>query len=135
MTKPKKSNTILVIEDENLLRQAIVKKLQIKKMEVVSASTGKQALDYLKNLLQKPSVIWLDYFLPDTNGLDLIKKIKKNKKWAKIPIIVVSNSASDEKVHNMLALGAQKYLLKADYSLENIINIIQEFINQDKKNE
>ena len=41
-----------------------------------------------------------------------MKKMRENKKWADIPVVVVSNSASPEKVHTMLALGAKKYLLK-----------------------
>ena len=115
----------LVIEDEALLLQAIGKKLDLSGFEVVSCTGGQQGLDYLKDLVSLPDAIWLDYYLKDMNGLDFMKKIKENEKWSKIPVVVVSNSASDKKVHSMLALGVKKYLLKADYRLDEIIDILK----------
>jgi CheY-like chemotaxis protein len=94
----------------------------------VSCISGEQALDYLGNLLELPDVIWLDYHLQKMNGLDFLKKVKENKKWQKIPVVIVSNSASEEKVHSMLALGAKKYVLKAEYRLDDIIKIVKEFL-------
>jgi DNA-binding NarL/FixJ family response regulator len=57
-----------------------------------------------------------------------MQEIKNNPKWADIPVLVVSNSASPEKVHNMLGLGAKKYILKAEYRLDEIIAMIRDFI-------
>lgn len=124
--------TIMVVEDELLLLQAITKKLKITGMDVLSCASGQQAVDYLNNLDKLPDAIWLDYYLKDMNGLAFMQVIKANPKWANIPVLVVSNSASPEKVHNMLALGARKYLLKAEYRLDEIITLIQEFINDAK---
>ena len=124
---------VMVIEDETLLLKAICKKLSLENIETISATNGKQALDYLSNLTELPDAIWLDYYLKDTNGLDFMEELKKNKKWENIPVIVVSNSASPEKVHSMLALGAKKYLLKSQYRLEDIIKIIREFIKEEEK--
>jgi len=119
----------MVVEDETLLLQAITKKLKFSNMDVLSCASGQQAVDYLSNLDELPDAIWLDYYLKDMNGLAFMQELKANPKWADIPVIVVSNSASPEKVHNMLALGARKYLLKAEYRLDEIIGMIREFIN------
>lgn len=129
----KDAPAVMVIEDEVLLLQAITKKLQLNGIEVVSCRTGLQALDYLKNLPQLPDLIWLDYYLGDLDGLDLLKRIKENKKWSRIPVCVVSNSANPEKVHNMLDLGAEKYYLKAEHRLEDIIREVVEIINKARK--
>jgi CheY-like chemotaxis protein len=129
----KRISTILVIEDENLLLQAITKKLSLTGLNPVSAISGEQAIDYLKSFPTLPDVIWLDYHLKGMDGLAFLKIVKANPKWKNIPIVVVSNSASPDKVHNMLALGANKYLLKAEYRLDQIINTVQEFILDDKK--
>lgn len=131
MTTKKK---ILVVEDETLLLQAIVKKLELNGYETVSATTGEQAVDYLENLLELPDGIWLDYYLGDMNGLEFMNRLKGNDKWRDIPVVVVSNSASDEKVHSMLALGAQKYLLKAQYRLDDIVSMFDKFVNENKNN-
>src|SRR3989344_4881199 len=121
-----KKLTILVIEDEVLLLEAISKKLKISDCDVVGASSGKQALDYLKNLSKKPDAIWLDYYLGDSNGIELMEKIHDNKTWSSIPVLVVSNSASPDKVHKMLELGVKKYLIKAEHRLDDLVNEIKD---------
>jgi len=128
----KKMSTILVVEDEDLLLRAISKKLELSGLNPVSCTSGEQALDYLGNLLELPDVIWLDYHLKAMTGLDFLKKVKDNPKWDHIPVVIVSNSASKEKVHSMLALGANKYILKAEYRLDDIIKIVKEFVPQIK---
>ncbi len=124
----KRISTILVVEDEAMLLLAISKKLELSGLNPVTAVSGEQALDYLENLTELPDVIWLDYNLKTMSGLEFLKKVKENKLWAKIPVVIVSNSASEDKVHNMLALGAQKYILKAEYRLDDIISVVKEFV-------
>lgn len=119
----------MVVEDETLLLQAITKKIKLSDMDVLSCASGKQAVDYLNSLEEMPDAIWLDYYLKDMNGLAFMQELKANPKWADIPVLVVSNSASPDKVHNMLALGARKYILKAEYRLDEIIGMIRTFIN------
>lgn len=118
----------MVVEDENLLLQAITKKLKLTGIDVLSCSSGTQALDYLKSLDELPDAVWLDYYLKDMNGLAFMQRLRTDPKWSNIPVLVVSNSASPEKVHNMLALGAKKYILKAEYRLDEIITMIRDFI-------
>ncbi len=119
---------VLVVEDEELLLQAIGKKLQLEGYEAILCSGGKQGLDHLRTSETLPNVIWLDYYLKDMNGLSFMGTLKQNPKWQNIPVVVVSNSASQEKVNNMLALGAKKYLLKAEYRLDDIIKAINEIL-------
>jgi DNA-binding response OmpR family regulator len=124
----KDSPTIMVVEDETLLLQAITKKLKLSGMDVLSCASGQQAVDYLDNLDELPDAVWLDYYLKDMNGLAFMQELKQNPKWNNIPVIVVSNSASPDKVKNMLALGARKYILKAEFRLDEIIGMIRDFI-------
>lgn len=120
--------TIMVVEDETLLLQAITKKLKLSGMDVLSCSSGQQAVDYLSSLDELPDAVWLDYYLKDMNGLAFMQELKANPQWTNIPVLVVSNSASPDKVNNMLALGAKKYILKAEYRLDEIISMIRQFI-------
>jgi len=130
--KNPKKNTVMVIEDEILLLQAIVKKLELNNFNIISCTSGKQAIDYLKSLSKTPDVIWLDYYLKDMNGLEFMREIKTNNLWSEIPVVVVSNSASEDKVKNMMAIGAKKYILKAEHRLEDIISTIKIIINEEK---
>src|SRR5438046_1816674 len=107
--------TIMVVEDESLLLQAITKKLKLSNIDVLSCSSGKQAVDYLNNLDVLPDAIWLDYYLKDMSGLEFMNHIKGNPKLQDLPVLVISNSASPDKVNTMLELGVKKYMLKADF--------------------
>lgn len=125
----KSTTTVMVVEDEALLLQAAAKKLEHEGINVLACPSGETALEYVKKLDKAPDAIWLDYYLKDMNGLAFMQAIKTNPKWAEIPVIVVSNSASPDKVHNMLALGVNKYILKAQYRLDEIITILREIID------
>lgn len=118
----------MVVEDENLLLQAITKKLKLSNFDVLSCAGGEQALAYLEDIDEMPDAVWLDYYLKDMNGLIFMQRLKENPKWANIPVMVVSNSASPEKVHTMLALGVKKYILKAEYRLDEIIEMLKTFL-------
>lgn len=126
-----KNPTIMVVEDEVLLLQAITKKLKLSGMDVLSCASGQQAVDYLNNLDELPDAVWLDYYLKDMNGLAFMQQLKANPKWENIPVLVVSNSASPDKVNTMLGLGAKKYILKAEYRLDQIIEMIRDFISKE----
>lgn len=125
----KEHPTVMVIEDEELLLQAITKKLKMSGLDVLSCSTAKQAVDYLNSLDNLPDVIWTDYYLKDTNALAFMQQVKDNPKWSAIPVVVVSNSASPDKVNNMLALGAKRYVLKAEFRLDELITMVREFVD------
>ena len=124
---------VMVVEDEELLLQAITKKLEITGYQTVSCKSGEQAIDYLKNMERKPDAIWLDYYLKDMNGIVFMTTLKSLPNAFDIPVMVVSNSASDEKVHNMLALGVKRYMLKAQYRLDDLIVALKDIIAQTKE--
>lgn len=123
---------IMVIEDETILIQAICKKLELSQYRCLPCTSVQEALDALEKSKELPDAIWLDFYLKDMNGLEFMTRVRENRRWSKIPVVVVSNSASPEKVNHMLALGVKKYLLKAEHRLEDIIDHISEFID-DKK--
>jgi two-component system, chemotaxis family, chemotaxis protein CheY len=122
--------TVLVVEDEQMLLKAIEMKLQKVGKKVVPCLSAEEALQYLKGAAEKPDVIWLDYYLKDMNGLEFMLTLKTDPSWANIPVMVVSNSATQEKVSRMLALGAKKYVLKAESRLEDLVGMLDEIVSQ-----
>lgn len=122
------SKNILVVEDETPLQQAIKAKLEKGGFSVVSARSVEQAVGFLEDI-GKIDVIWLDhYLLGRENGLDFVAKVKNHKDWKNIPIFVVSNTASQDKVKAYLGLGVKKYYTKADYRLDSIISDINDLL-------
>ena len=131
---PKKHNkTILVVEDEMPLLEVIKKKLQLNDYSVVTARSVNQALEYLKEM-GDINIIWLDhYLLGEKNGLDFITELKSTRsKWKHIPVVVVSNSAGPEEIKKYKELGAERYYLKAETRLEQIVDDIDALLNKKK---
>jgi two-component system chemotaxis response regulator CheY len=120
------------VEDEDLLLRAITKEMQMRGVDILSCASAQQALDYLQTIGKLPDAIWLDYYLKDMNGIAFLQKLKANPTWQGVPVIVVSNSASHDKVSSMLTLGANKYILKANYTLDQIIAMVSELIGEAK---
>jgi CheY-like chemotaxis protein len=119
---------VLVVEDEIPLQKAIQKKLEDDGFQVVTARKVKQAVNFLKDL-EKVDFIWLDhYLLGQEDGLDFVARIKNDEEYKNIPIVVVSNTASNEKVKSYLRLGVDKYYTKADYRLSNILQDIKKVL-------
>lgn len=122
----KRNNVVLVVEDEKPLLEAVKIKLEKSKFDVVTARSVEQAKQYT-NDISKIDVIWLDHYLMGKeDGLNFISwcKEEKNTKCKNIPIFVVSNTVSSEKVSAYLALGAKKYFVKSTHKLDEIINEI-----------
>ena len=124
----------MIIEDESLLLDVISKKIKKSGLESIACASGEMAIEKLKKMTELPEVIWLDYHLRGgMDGLEFLQEIKANVKWSGIPVVVVSNSASSDEVHHMLALGVNKYMLKAEYRLDQIIETIIKFVNDGEK--
>ncbi len=127
-----KTKVVLVVEDERPLLDAIKLKLENSGMEAVTARTVTQALSYLEEL---PSIdgIWVDhYLLGDEDGLDFVAQVKnEGSRWSHIPVFVVSNTASSEKVMAYMQFGVSKYFVKANYRLDQIIKEIKENLDHE----
>lgn len=152
--KTSKEKTILVIEDERPLLEAIHAKLEKNgfhviparsveqafhaKLEknglgVVTVKSIEQALVYLESL-ERVDAIWLDHhLLGEEDGLDFVKKFKANGgKWNKIPVFVVSNAASPKTIKAYVESGVSKYYVKSDHRLDEIIKDIEQFLSHPK---
>ncbi|MEX0917608.1 MAG: response regulator [Candidatus Paceibacterota bacterium] len=125
----KKEKTILVVEDERPLLEAIKRKLEINGFLVVTARSTDQAYEYVEDI-GTIDAIWLDhYLLGKESGLDFVAKCKEEGSSCKnIPIYVVSNTASADKVQTYLRFGITKYFVKAEHRLDEIINQIKMYL-------
>jgi DNA-binding response OmpR family regulator len=121
-----KKHTILVVEDEKPLFEAIKKKLTLSGFEVVVARSVEQAVSYLDEVAHIDAV-WLDHYLMgDKSGLDLVVKLKEEgSPWKALPVFVVSNTANDDKVSSYIEFGVTKYFVKSNTSLGEIVTAIQ----------
>lgn len=120
------AKTVLVVEDERSLANAIKTKLQNTGFRVSSVRSVEDALDFL-NSSEKVDVVWLDHYLiGEKDGLDLVVALKHgNDGWKSIPVFVVSNTASEAKRHSYIQLGVDKYYVKAENKLDEIVQDVR----------
>ncbi len=122
---------ILVVEDEKPLLQAIKTKLHHSGFEVVTARTAEQAYSYIEDNDLSIKVVWLDhYLLGKESGLDIVAYLKNHEEYKHLPIFVVSNTASSDKVNSYINFGVNKYYVKANYRLDQIISDIKQYLDK-----
>lgn len=100
---------VFIIDDEPDILKVLEIRLKSSGYEVRSAKNAKEALEILNGY--KPDIILLDYYLPDINGADLLKEIKKISSVASVPVIFVS--ASSESIEAVTReSGASDFIVK-----------------------
>ena len=119
---------ILFIEDESALQKTFGEILKQEGYEMISALDGETGLRLAKS--EKPDLILLDLILPKMHGFDVLKKIKEDKEIKHIPIIVLTNLEDIKDVDRAIGLGATTYLVKAKYSLEEIVEKIKNALGE-----
>ena len=117
---------ILFIEDEAALQKALGDTLGQEGYKIISAMDGEAGLRMVK--LEKPDLILLDLVTPKLNGFEVLKQLKDNKETKDIPVIVLTNLEGTGDVEKALELGATTYLVKANYSLEEVLQKIKKML-------
>lgn len=117
---------ILWAEDDRLLSTILAKKIQQAGFVLLKANNGSEVFKILETEI--PNIIILDILLPEINGLDVLQKVKTNEKFRKIPVIMLSNLSKQSDIDRAKLLGANKFLVKAAVSLDEIIHEIKQLI-------
>ena len=123
------AKSVLIIEDNEHVREIFISMLRSAGYEILDAGTGTQGIE--KALSAKPNLILLDLDLPDITGIDAARVIKKNPTTANIPIVACSASSGWEWREEALRAGMAEYLQKPIQSAE-IKSIIDKFILPEK---
>lgn len=118
---------ILVIEDEKTLRLLIVQILTEDGFEVEEATDGEEGIRKVKE--SKPDLILLDLLLPGINGFKVLEEIKKDRFLKLIPVIIFSNLGQTEEIERGLKLGAVDYLIKANFTLDEVVNRVKKVLS------
>lgn len=105
---------VLIIEDEDVLRNVLAKKLEKEGYEVIVAADGEKGMENIRN--ENPDIVLLDILLPKKNGYQILEEMHNDEVLRKIPVLVISNSGQPVEVKRLLELGACDYLVKADFS-------------------
>jgi DNA-binding response OmpR family regulator len=117
---PEGARRILLAEDDRFLRRAAEARLRQHGLEVLTAADGEEALRLAR--AEQLDLILLDVIMPKLEGFEVLKLLKEDAATARIPVIVLSNLGQDRDVAQAKALGAIAYLVKANLSLQDLVD-------------
>ena len=121
---------ILIVEDDLFLSDLCSKKLKKVGFEVSAVFDGQDGLKKIKE--EKPALVLLDIVLPGLSGFEVLKQIKTNPESASIPVIILSNLGQKEDIQRGITLGAEDYIVKANYTPSEIIEKIKKVMEKVK---
>jgi len=129
MVKPEEK-TVLVVDDEEDIIIYLATILKDAGFKVVTAFDGDEALRRVKE--QEPDLISLDLVMPKKSGIRFFYELRKNKQWSKIPVIIVTGHARDEKVRKEMdglfegkTISGPKTYLEKPVSPEDYVKLIK----------
>ncbi len=121
---------VMVVDDDPDIVGLVKLALKDAGYGVIEAFNGEQALELADR--EKPDLIILDIMMPEMDGYDVIKNLKKNKKTQNIPVIILSVRRLEEDKAKGLKLGAIKYLTKP-FKAKDLLGEIKEVLEWEKK--
>ncbi|MDP2656072.1 MAG: response regulator [bacterium] len=115
---------VLIVEDEAQLRHALRDRLMREGFNVLEANNGQEGLTAA--LVEHPDMILLDIIMPIMDGITMLTKLRENAWGKNARVIILTNLSDNEKVAEAMENGSFDYLVKSDWKLEEIIEMIHE---------
>lgn len=113
---------VLIIEDDAFLLDLEAAKIKKNGYDVIVAQTGEEGMKKISE--QGVDIVLLDLLLPNFDGFEILSKIRSDETTKKLPVIVFSNCAEQKDVDKAMQMGATKFMVKSNFSLEELIEEI-----------
>lgn len=110
---------ILVVDDEPDFLKMIKMRLEADDYDVITASDGEEALDKVK--VEKPDAVLLDILMPGLDGLETLKRIRRQNK--NLPIFIITAFSNEERFRVARKLDASGFIVKTSDLKEEVKNI------------
>lgn len=117
---------MVIIEDDEFILKALEIKLKEKDVDILVALDGRSGLKMVRD--EKPDLVLLDLILPKMHGFEVLEILKNDKAVKDIPVIILTNLGQEEEEKKGRELGALDYFIKANTSLEKIVERVEEVL-------
>ena len=116
----KEIKTVLVVDDDEGYRMLLTDAISDAGFNVIAAKNGEEAL---QKISQNPDLIMLDYVLPDTTGIDILKKIRaQNSTWAqKVPVFMLTQKSDLSTIADAMEGHVSGYFVKSEEALDSMV--------------
>lgn len=114
---------ILIVEDDPYVQRMYQRMFSRKDYEITIAADGKQGIKLANEI--NPDLILLDIMLPGINGLDVLAELKSDPATKHIHVLMLTNLGDEGSMEKAKNLGADSYMVKADFSPEQVIEAVE----------
>lgn len=101
---------VLLVDDDDFYRETLTLMLEEADLGIVALPDADSAIEYLKK--ETPGIILLDYEMPGKNGLELLRELKVDSRWAEIPVVMLTGHHTRDIVVDSIRAGAADFIVK-----------------------
>jgi CheY-like chemotaxis protein len=121
MPSPDLSRTILIVEDNNIIRDQIVAILEMSGYTAMAAANGSEGLRLACQ--SRPALIISDVMMPELNGLDMLRDIRQTPELDHTPVVLLTALIATDDIRKGLELGASDYLIKP-FRITDLLQVV-----------
>lgn len=118
---------IMLVEDDNSLREIYSIRLTAEGYTIVSAGDGEEALAVA--VRERPDLIISDVMMPKISGFDMLDILRSTPETKDIKVIMMTALSSEDQRVRGESLGADRYLVKSQVGIEDVVNVVHEVLN------
>ena len=122
-----KAIKIAIIEDDPIISQMYRAKFETDNFDVQVAINGKSGVKLVEEFL--PNIVLLDLKMPEMNGDEALKIIRKNEWGKNIPVIILTNTSQEEAPAELERLNVADYIVKAESTPSQVVEIVKRVTN------
>ncbi|MBI4270072.1 MAG: response regulator [Candidatus Rokubacteria bacterium] len=117
---------VLLVEDDRFLRRACEASLRQRGFAVTTAEDGEEGLRLARS--RGFDLVLLDMLMPKLSGLSVLRALREEEATRALPVLILSNSSREQDVSEVTALGVSGYLVKANLSLKELGDRIEQLL-------
>jgi CheY-like chemotaxis protein len=118
---------VMLVEDDNNLREIYGERLLAEGYEIVSAGDGEEALSLA--IKEKPDLIVADVMMPKISGFDMLDILRQTPETKNTKVVMMTALSQTEDKARADKLGANKYLVKSQVTLEDVVRVVHDLLN------
>lgn len=122
-------STVLIVDDEASARTALMRVLDREGYQTVGVSNGVEALREIE--AHTPDVVLLDVMMPILGGLELLEILHEQPRWRSLPVVMLTAVSDTHTVNRAQQLGAKAYLVKAAFSVAEMLEEVRRYSTRD----
>jgi len=120
---------LLIVDDSATMRRMVSRTLQMSGLpvgQIHEAANGREGLDALERV--SVDVVFVDINMPVMNGMEMIDAVRKDPRWAHLPVVVISTESSETRIEDVRRRGVQ--FIHKPFTPERVREVVQSLLKE-----